>query len=184
MVRVSDQAREAFEAKVRDIVVLANHHFRGLNPEAREEAIANTLALAWKFWLRLIEQGKTDQLENAIGFAIRQTKSGRSVLDRGGRRCCVMDCAERRLRGVQLERVDVDDFVGVKTPVSDAAAFHVDLPAFLATLSERQRSMAMDLAEGMTTGQTARRYGVTPGAVSQFRGRFKTLLASFHGDCR
>ena len=48
-------------------------------------------------------------------------------------------------------RLDFNLYVGGMTPVPDQVAFRLDLPAFLGTLNVRQRSMAMDLASGMTT---------------------------------
>lgn len=42
--------------------------------------------------------------------------------------------------------------------------------------------MAADLASGMTTIEVARKNGVTPGAVSQFRTRFKSLFDKFHAE--
>ena len=39
--------------------------------------------------------------------------------------------------------------------------------------------MAGDLMAGMTTSECADKYGVTAGAVSQFRTRFKALFETF-----
>src|SRR4051812_9213054 len=47
-----------FEAKLDDIRGIAAYQFRGLSPEAKDEAVANTLGLCWKYFLRLAEQGK------------------------------------------------------------------------------------------------------------------------------
>src|SRR5262249_58609257 len=56
--------------------------FRGLKcPDTREDCICEMLALAWKWFLRLIEQGK-DPLEfpTAIAdFAARAVKAGRRL---------------------------------------------------------------------------------------------------------
>jgi hypothetical protein len=68
------------------------------------------------------------------------------------------------------------------TPIPEQVAFRIDIPAFLNTLNDRQRAMAYDLASGMGTGEVARKYNVSPGAVSQFRTRFKLLLERFYAD--
>ena len=79
-----------------------------------------------------------------------------------------------------LGRIDFNYYLCDSTPIPDQVAFRLDIPRFLATLNERQRAMAADLASGMTTTEAARRYGVTPAAVSQFRSRFKLLLNRFY----
>jgi hypothetical protein len=39
--------------------------------------------------------------------------------------------------------------------------------------------IAVDLAGGMATAEAAEKYGVTAGAISQFRRRFKQLFDRF-----
>src|SRR3954470_9111884 len=106
----------AFETRIDSIVRLAGHHFRQLGPEAREEAIQNTLALAWKFFLRLVEQGKAEQenvISQMIGFAIKHTKVGRSLVGTDRKRPKdVLDYAKRRMRGVAMESMDVGQYIG------------------------------------------------------------------------
>src|SRR3954451_18370433 len=101
----------AFETRIDSIVRLAGHHFRQLAPEAREEAIQNTLALCWKFFLRLVEQGKADQenvVSQMIGFAIKHTKMGRSIVGTDHKRPKdVIDYAKRRMRGVAIEPMEI-----------------------------------------------------------------------------
>ena len=58
----------------------------------------------------------------------------------------------------------------------------LDTPAFLNSLSERDRGIANDLAAGMGTTEVARKWGVTPGAISQFRTRFRKWWTEFHGE--
>jgi len=53
------------------------------------------------------------------------------------------------------------------------------VPAFFSTLTSRQRAIAADLATGMATTEAAEKYGVTLGAISQFRARFKQLFDGF-----
>jgi hypothetical protein len=49
-------------------------------------------------------------------------------------------------------------------------------------LSERNRRLALDLATGMSTKEAAERHGVTPGAISQFRVRFRRWYEEYHGE--
>ena len=176
----------AFETRIDSIVRLAGYHFRQLGPEAREEAIQNTLALAWKFFLRLVEQGKADQenvVSQMIGFAIKHTKMGRSLVGTDHKRPKdVIDYAKRRMRGVAIEPMEIDHYIGKSASVPDSAAFRIDTPAFLATLSERDRGIALDLATGMGTTEAAHKWSLSPGAISQFRTRFKAWYDQFHGE--
>ena len=73
----------------------------------------------------------------------------------------------------------LDGLVGKKTSVLDQMVFRLDVPAFLATLTPRQRLLALDLAGSMTTSEAAEKHGVTPGAISQFRSRFKKWYDEF-----
>ena len=80
---------------------------------------------------------------------------------------------------MQFDVVGLEGLVGRTTPILDQVAFRIDMPQFFDTLTERQRRLACDLAWGMTTKEAADKYGVTPGAISQFRVRFKFLFDSF-----
>jgi hypothetical protein len=175
-----------FEAKLDDIRGIAAYQFRGLPPEAKDEAVANTLGLCWKYFLRLVEQGKHEDdavINSMVYFATRQTRMGRMPQGCGGAKSKdVLDYASRGLRGVSIEPVNLNFFIGPSAPVPDAAAFRIDTPAFLATLDDRNRGIANDLAAGMTTTEVARKWGVTPGAISQFRTRFRKWWSEFHGE--
>ncbi len=55
----------------------ARFPFRKLPPEARQEAIANSIAICWKFFYALFLQGRHDEpsiLNSCFRFAIRHTK--------------------------------------------------------------------------------------------------------------
>src|SRR4051812_10533950 len=98
-----------FEAKLDDIRGIAAYQFRGLRPEAKEEAITNTIGLCWKYFLRLAEQGKHGDdavINSMVYFASRQTRMGRMPQGCGGAKSKdVLDYASRRLRGVAIESV-------------------------------------------------------------------------------
>lgn len=160
---------------------IARTHFRHLDPDRRDEAVQNTLALCWKFYVALFHQGRANQgiLKSILWYAIKQTKSGRSVQGKARSK----DALDYRDRGrVSFEIYDLNGFVGRTTPVPDQVSFRVDVPAFFGTLNERQQNMAFDLAAGDTTGEVAQKHGITSGAVSQFRRRFKVLFDEFFDE--
>ncbi len=155
-------------------------HFRHLDPDKREEAVTNTLGLAWKFFYFLYEEERATKrmLGSVLWYAIKQTKIGRKAQGKDGR---IAKCAiDYRNRGrLNFEWIDLDGFFGRNTPIPDQVSFRLDVPRFFATLDDRQQRMAYDLAIGNTTGEVAKRFSVTPGAVSQFRRRFKVLFDKF-----
>jgi hypothetical protein len=58
------------------------------------------------------------------------------------------------------------------TPPPDAAAFRIDWPAFLATLTERDRELAHFLSLGHAASKAAEHFKLTPGRVTQLRQRW------------
>src|SRR3954469_14758833 len=129
--------RSEFGSPIAEIRGLAAPHFARLNPEARDEALQNTLGLCWVFWLRLVQQGKAGDeaiFKSMVWYAVKHTKMGRMPQGGGSRKAkCVLNYAQRRMRGVNIEPINLNYFVGQSAPVPDAAAFRVDTPAFMDT---------------------------------------------------
>jgi len=175
--------QEAFVTRLPWMRTTARAAFPTLDADKREEAVSNTIALAWKAWARLNERGRGDEpgiLKAVIWYSIRQTKAGRRIDSARKPR----DPLSLRVHGkVKFEPFDLTEMVGKNTNVPDAVSFRLDVPAFFATcLSERQRNLAMDLAQGMSTTEAAAKYNRSPGAISQFRTRFKLLFDQFFAD--
>jgi hypothetical protein len=76
--------------------------------------------------------------------------------------------------------VDLNYFVGPTPSTPDAVSFRLDVPSFIGTLNERDRGIAMTLANGHGTTVTARKFGVSPGAISQARTRLRRKYDEFH----
>lgn len=152
---------ETFTRHLPELEAMALVHFRGIGTEARQEAIQNTTCLAWKYWVRLAEKGQTSDeslLRSVWWYAIKQTRSRRDISRGDGKRGKGrQDVYDRS--GTAVGNINFNLFVGLMTPVPDQVAFRLDLPAFLATLNERQRAMAADLASGMSTTEVAKRQG-------------------------
>ena len=76
----SESLHETFVRQLPDLEVAALGRFRSLDPEARQEAVQNTTALAWKYWLRLVERGGAVDdglLKSVWWYAMKQTAVGR-----------------------------------------------------------------------------------------------------------
>src|SRR3954451_6123479 len=130
-----------FQSRIDTIKGICRFQFRQLDPAARDEAEANTLGLAWKYYLQLAKQGKheDDAVFNSMVYhATRHTRLGR--MPQGQARAKdVLDYAQRKLRGVNIEPIDLNFFIGKSAPVPNQAAFRIDVPAFLATLSDKNK---------------------------------------------
>jgi hypothetical protein len=69
-----------------------------------------------------------------------------------------------------------------RTPPSEQAAFRIDLRDWISTGTERDRCILQDMAVGDRTQNLARKYGVSPGCVSQIRREFNADWVRFCGE--
>ena len=157
------------------------------DPDALEEAVHNTITLAFENALRGAKNGKIrdeDELlrftKQSLWWGMRHTRAGRTIVRKHNADKKYGDVYEKMAahNGVANYR----DFIGKETPVPDAVSFRLDIPTFFATLGERQQAMALDLMANETTKDVAEKYAVTPGAVSQFRTRFYQLWSEFFAE--
>jgi hypothetical protein len=175
----TDELKLHYTNQLPDLKRIAQYYFRHVDAERRDENTQNVLCLTWKYARSLVLQDRFDDpglLRSVLFYAIRQTKSGRRIQGKA-RSKCVYDHA--RKGRINLAFADLDELAGKKTSVFDRVVFRIDIPALLATLNPQQRLLAFDLAGSMTTKEAAARHGVTPGAISQFRRRFKQLHDAF-----
>jgi hypothetical protein len=177
--------RESFIRQLPELEAFALGYFRHCRERDVDEALQGTRALAWKYWRQLAERGRTDDeslLRSVWYFCMRQQRAGRTITGGNGQRGRGRaDVFDKRLVAV-TDSVDLQFLVSARTPVPDQVAYRLDVPCFLATLTERQQGIALDLAMGMGTGEVAQKWGVSAGAISQFRTRFKLLFEQFYND--
>jgi hypothetical protein len=183
-------------------------YFRGLKcPHLKEDFIADMVALAWKWFVRLVEKGK-DPLDfpSALAtFAAKAVKAGRRVTGQE-RSKDVMSPVAKRKHGVKVERLPsstrhlIEDFYGnvhgqreldafeerlrdnTMTPPCDAAAFRIDFPDWLKTRTERDRRIISDMMQDERTLDLSKKHGISPGRVSQLRREFKEDWDRFCGE--
>jgi hypothetical protein len=167
----------------------ARFAFRRWAEEAREEAVQEVIANAFVALARLIEQGKASlaYATPLAQYAVSQVRAGRRV---GGKISARDVTSEGRRRRVKLARLDRWDprqgawcEILVEDPActpAELAASRIDYPAFLATLSARNRQIAELLATGEKTSHVATRFGLSLARVSQLRQEFKAAWEAFH----
>ena len=173
--------RDTFANLLPELTVMASAAFRYLDPEAREEAVQNTMALCWHAFHAIIERGRGDEpniIKSILWFSVKQTRAGRTIPSGGESKPKDVFTYAKRGR-VRIEKFDLRHFVADQTAIPDQVSFRLDVPEFFASLNDRQQRMAEALALGETTSAVASEFSVTPGAVSQFRTRFKEMFESY-----
>jgi hypothetical protein len=169
-------------------------HFRAARPDRRAELVAEVVALAWKWFVRLAERGQdpTRFSVTLAAYAAKAVKSGRRVCGQESDRDALSPLAQMRrcfvvstlpefstLSGNPLAEALQDN---TQSPVPEQAAFRLDFPAWLGTLGSRNKSIALDMAVGHRTQHLAHTYGISPGRVSQLRREFHEDWQRFTAD--
>jgi hypothetical protein len=186
----------------------ARVYFRHVRcPHRKADSIAEAVALAWTWYLRLVERGKdpADFVSTFAGYAARAVRSGRRVCGQEAGQEVLSPVAQRRhgftvaplpgstrrpfddihtlVRGQQaLDAYEERLRDNAVTPPPDAAAFRLDFPRFLSTLGPRDREMALFLSLGHQAKAAAARFGVSPGRVTQLRQQWCRQWRRCQGD--
>jgi hypothetical protein len=176
-------------------------------PGRRDDAVAETIAIAWKWFLRLVAQGKEvdDFVSVLADYAVRHVKCGRRLCGQERARD-VLSMRAQRSKGFSVEplngstRRSLEEVLGdphgqdlmdafeerlkdnTVSPVPVQAAFRIDYPAWLAQLGARNRAIAEDMALDLGTFELAERHKVSPGRVSQLRRELHADYRRFHGE--
>jgi hypothetical protein len=174
-------------------------------PGRRDDFISEAVALAWKSFVRLAEQGRdaTEFISALASLVVRAVRSGRRLCGQERSRDVMSAAAQRmhdfrveelmppaiheRLRHEPLGQRQQDAYEerlkdNTQTPVIDQVVFRTDFPAWLLTLSTRNRQLLDELMAGEGTGDVARKFGLSPGRVSQLRRQFEGDWAVFCYD--
>jgi hypothetical protein len=189
---------DTFQSLLPKLETHAAIYFRHVRcPDKKADYIAECVALAWGWLTRLHERGK-DVRQFAMVFVYlvaRAVRNGRRLCGQERAKDVLSPRAQQR-RNFRVEslpsstRRSFDDFyASVRgqqsvdsyeerlkdnsvTPPPDAAAFRIDWPAFLNTLSERDRELAHFLSLGHAASKAAEQFKLTPGRVTQLRQRW------------
>jgi hypothetical protein len=158
--------------------------FCRLDPDAREDAIEEGVVHSLLAYARLVEQGRAEVAipSSLAWYSCRHVKRGRPA---GGR----MNGKEPLSRygqisnDIKVERQAsnwIDAAVEDKrASVVDQVAAKMDVSAWFATLTQRTKQIAKDLAFGCSTSEVARKYGLTAGRISQLRTMLEESWAAF-----
>ena len=200
-------AGDRFLALLPRIELHARIYFRFLPHDRKDEAVAETVALAWHWFLRLTKRGKdvTQFVSALASYAARAVSSGRRLCGQLPSKDVLSDVAQRRhgftvqalpqgtrhpfeevyasVQGQRhidaLEEMLRDNTV---TPPPDAAAFRVDWPLFLVGLTQRDQDLALFLSLGQSGKAAAAKFGLSPGRVTQLRQQWCREWRACQGD--
>jgi DNA-binding NarL/FixJ family response regulator len=168
--------------------------FRDLPASEREEYRAEAVAAAFQSFCSLIKRGK-----NPLAFptlmatrAVQHVQAGRRVGGRRNGRDVLGEVARRRhgfevrsleRSGAQEAEPWRDALVdNTQTAPDEAAAFRCDFPAWLQTLSPRDRKIVDLLALGHAAKWVAEQFGFSQTRVHQLRTFFREGWNRFHGE--
>jgi hypothetical protein len=175
------------------IVTHGRVYFRHLRRADQEEAVQETVALCWKWFVRLAGRGKdAARFPSALAsYAARAVRGGRRVCGQERGRDALSPLAQRR-RGFAVGRLpDVSTLSdnplsealadNTQTPPDEQCAFRLDFPAWRGSRAERDRRIIDELMRGERTRDVAGRHGLSPARVSQLRHEFHDDWARFCG---
>ena len=166
----------------------ASYAFHSLDPEAREDAVAEVIASSFVAYARLTELGKTDVAYPTVlaHYGIRRYWDGRRVGTKANSSDVYAQCRHGRNRehlGTPREQRWKEQLVdNTRSPVPDQAAFRIDFPAYLRMLCARDRRLTLQLARGERTSDVARQFGISKGRVSQLRRELQEEWLRFQGE--
>jgi hypothetical protein len=179
------QLQNRFLAVLPRIETHARIYFRHLKcPHQREEAVAECLALAWAWFIRLVRRGKNpeDFISVLADFAARAVSSGRRLCGQE-RANEVLSLIAQRRHGFTVQQLHAYDTpVGspwkeavqdnTQTPVVEQVIFRVEFPIWRSRRTKRDQRLIDRLLLGEHTGAVAQAFDLSPGRISQLRRQF------------
>jgi hypothetical protein len=188
---VKAQENERFVEMLPRIRRQASVAFRRLRPDHKDDLIQEVVANAYCAFVRLVDRGKADiaYATPLAKFAIWQVTAGRQV----GTKLSLRDVLSPQAHAageITVERLDEFDheqgelraalIEDRRATPADTAAARIDVAAWLRSLSNRSRRIAMTLAMGESTSGAARQFNVSPARISQLREELKASWERFH----
>jgi len=184
--------QHAFVAIMPRIVRHARISFRHMAcGDARENAVAETVALTWKWFVGLVQKGKHPEefVSVLAAYAARAVKSGRrlcgqekvkdvlSPLSQSRRGFTVSPLPDRSaLVSNPLDEALQDN---TQTPVPDQVSFRLDFPAWMSTRTDRDRAIIQALMVGERTLDVSQKCRVSSARISQLRRDYQQDWCAF-----
>ena len=160
----------------------ARIYFRHVKCHCRKaDFIAEAIALAWKWFVRLTKKGKDAcQFPSTLAtFAAKAVRNGRRITGQLKPNDVHSERAQQ-MRGFSVSKLPefstlnpnpLSDALidNTQSPVPDQVQFRCDFPEWLLTHTRRDRTLAVEMAKGERTSALAHRFKISPARVSQVR---------------
>jgi hypothetical protein len=152
------------------------------------------IALAWQWHLRLAEKGKdATAFPTALAsYAARAVKSGSRVAGQERANDVLSPVAQQRHHFFVGKLPDFETLTdhpvcealhdNTKSPPDETVCFKLDFLAWLASLTQRDRSIVEDLMIGERALDVANKHGISAARISQKRREFYQDWLCFCGD--
>jgi hypothetical protein len=187
------QLHEKFLSMLPQIRNRAEFALRGLRRQLRDELIDEIVADTFVWFRRLAERGRLDLAfaTPLTNFSIRRVLGGRRVGCSLNRDDVSSYYGQRsnNIRLLRLDRYDAREHCWRPILVEDrnagpaeVAAAKIDFEDWFRRLPRRDRRIAARLAVGDRTRDVAKRFGLSPGRISQLRKAFRHSWAEFQGE--
>jgi len=177
-----DQVQSAFLSALPRIVRHARCYFRHVRcPHRKADCVSEVVSICWKWWRSLVERGKDPSRFVSVlaTFAARAVRSGRRLCGQEWAKDAFSEPCQRRYgfavgKLPDFSTLNVNPLAealtdNTQTAIPDQVQFRLDFPSWLATHHQRNRDLAVEMAQGERTGALARRFGLSPARVSQLR---------------
>ena len=158
-------------------------------PKRSVERVQEVIANTYVAFSRLAQLGKEDLAfaTPLAAYGVKQVYAGRRVGTSLNQRD-VMSPANRQVSVESLDGFDWRDGAWKEALIEDRkagpaeiAAARIDVAAWFRSLARKKRRIAQSLAQGESTSQVARLFGLTAGRISQLRQELAQSWAEFQG---
>lgn len=187
------QAQEHFLEILPHTQRIAGSAFSHLDPESREEALAEATAMAWQNHLHCQQAGKSPRAGSIAHYAVQKVKAGRRVA--GTSSTDVLSPRTQQLGRSRLLRTGrraEDDGRGPTVPLigrrtwmrpARRARVELDYPEFLfrPEVTAQERKVFKLLAKGYSGVEIAGKLGGSPPRVFQVKSSLGEKLVGFFG---
>ena len=174
---LSDLHRQFLTLIVPPVLRYASHRARGQRMDHQEETIAESVAVAWRGFLRLHQLGRGAEAltKSFVHYTVMHSLCDRHV---GGRQSasCVMSRITKRNHGTTVESFKTQSAMNDQTLVdrkatpAELACLRIDFDAWHQGLPPRQQQVVGLLMTGEKPGNVARQVGISRARVSELRG--------------
>jgi len=190
-----EHAQAAFVAALSRILRIARFRFRHVPcSHNREDAICETVALCWVWYIRLVQKGRNpaEFISALARYGVRAVNSGRRACGQERANDCLSRHCQQFRQPMSLRqprtRIPDENVIeealcdNTQTPVPDQVQFRCDFREWEKRLPTVKQRLVKGLALGHRTKDLAAEFGLSSARISQLRKEFSEEYAAFCGD--